>query len=72
MSLSDCIHCWDTPCTCGWEYRNWSVDALEKHVAMFNKVLFFKKQSSDAKFSKSFSDATTEDDRRFIVYMEKS
>jgi hypothetical protein len=22
MSLSDCEKCWDTPCTCGWEYRN--------------------------------------------------
>lgn len=24
MSLSDCIKCWNTPCECGWEYRNWS------------------------------------------------
>ncbi len=23
MSMSDCIKCWDTPCTCGYEYRNW-------------------------------------------------
>jgi len=21
--LSDCDKCWDTPCTCGWEYRKW-------------------------------------------------
>ena len=21
MSLSDCPKCWDTPCTCGYEYR---------------------------------------------------
>ena len=24
MALSDCEKCWDTPCTCGWAYRNWS------------------------------------------------
>ncbi len=24
MSLSDCIKCWSTPCTCGFDYRNWS------------------------------------------------
>ena len=23
MSLSDCPKCWDTPCTCGHEYRDW-------------------------------------------------
>jgi len=22
MSMSDCIKCWDTPCTCGYDYRN--------------------------------------------------
>ncbi|WP_300102549.1 hypothetical protein [Flavobacterium sp.] len=21
MSLSDCIMCWNTPCSCGYEYR---------------------------------------------------
>jgi len=21
MALSDCEQCWDTPCTCGWQYR---------------------------------------------------
>lgn len=28
MALSDCIKCWDTPCTCGhdWEFR--SVDYI--------------------------------------------
>lgn len=27
MSLSDCPRCWDTPCTCGYEYKNWSKEA---------------------------------------------
>lgn len=25
--MSDCKKCWDTPCSCGWEYRNWSKEA---------------------------------------------
>lgn len=24
MSLSDCPKCWNTPCNCGYEYRNYS------------------------------------------------
>lgn len=24
MSMSDCIKCWNTPCTCGYSYKNWS------------------------------------------------
>ena len=27
MSLSDCIHCWCTPCRCGFEYKDWTLDA---------------------------------------------
>lgn len=23
MSLGECPRCWDDPCTCGHEYRNW-------------------------------------------------
>ena len=21
MSMTDCEKCWETPCSCGWEYR---------------------------------------------------
>lgn len=24
MAMSDCEKCWDTPCTCGYEYRNYT------------------------------------------------
>ena len=24
MSLSDCLHCWETPCGCGYEYRKYT------------------------------------------------
>ena len=28
MSMSDCVKCWDTPCTCGHEYKDWKTDRL--------------------------------------------
>ena len=24
MSISDCFECYSTPCTCGYEYKDWS------------------------------------------------
>ena len=28
MSLSDCSECWDTPCTCGFEYKDYTDDEI--------------------------------------------
>ncbi len=22
MGISDCVKCWNTPCTCGWDYKD--------------------------------------------------
>lgn len=33
MSLSSCEKCWDTPCECGWEYRNWTKERREKFAS---------------------------------------
>lgn len=33
MALSDCVKCWDTPCTCGWHWRNWSKAGRIKFAA---------------------------------------
>lgn len=30
--LSDCDKCWDTPCTCGWEYRDYGIEHLSKFI----------------------------------------
>jgi hypothetical protein len=39
MSLSDCPKCWDTPCQCGWEYKNISSDNFAQHIA---KILQYR------------------------------
>ena len=33
MSMSDCIKCWDTPCTCGFDYRYMTIEARIKLAA---------------------------------------
>lgn len=39
MALSDCVKCWETPCRCGHDYRNWSEKALLEQIEMLKKVL---------------------------------
>jgi hypothetical protein len=31
--LSDCSKCWDTPCTCGWDYKGYTIEGLSSHLA---------------------------------------
>lgn len=66
MSLSDCAKCWDTPCTCGWDYRDWSVKGIHKHINMLNKVLEFKELYPDAKFS---GDERVVNEKAFMDHM---
>ncbi len=33
MSLSNCEKCWETPCVCGWQYRNYTLTARLKLAA---------------------------------------
>lgn len=42
MSMSDCIKCWETPCCCGHEYKDWSILRLDEQIAMLQKVLAAK------------------------------
>lgn len=43
MALSDCPKCWNTPCDCGYDYKDWSVEALEKMASMFNGLISEKR-----------------------------
>lgn len=39
MSMSDCEKCWDTPCTCGWDYRKYSKEHLIEMRDMFQQLI---------------------------------
>jgi len=32
MALSDCEKCWDTPCHCGWQYRDKPTTSMTKWI----------------------------------------
>jgi len=32
--MLDCVKCWNTPCTCGYDYRNWSKDFRIKQASV--------------------------------------
>ena len=33
MAMSDCGRCWDTPCSCGWSFKNYTIETLAKYLA---------------------------------------
>lgn len=39
MSLSSCEKCWDDLCTCGWEYRRWTDEAIAAQRDMLQGIL---------------------------------
>jgi len=38
MALSDCIKCWQTPCECGYEYREWSWERINEFISTIVKA----------------------------------
>lgn len=42
MALSDCVRCWNTPCTCGWGWRLYTRKARIETILMLVKTLFQK------------------------------
>jgi hypothetical protein len=34
MGMSDCEYCWETPCVCGYDYRDMTQESLEKIAAV--------------------------------------
>ena len=53
MSMSDCERCWNTPCSCGWDYIGWSKQSIELHIKMLTNILSltiqFKNNKEDIK-----------------------
>ena len=42
MGMSDCIKCWDTPCTCGYQYESWSIDKLHREIRIMQDIVLKK------------------------------
>jgi hypothetical protein len=48
MSLSDCPKCWNIPCTCGYEYEDWSIERLQELIDILQQVIKEKDKHKDS------------------------
>lgn len=57
MALSDCPKCWDTPCTCGYMYKDWTDEKISDFVGnILSGVTYYKSidnEDKDVKFLKT-------------------
>jgi len=70
VAMSDCGKCYNTPCTCGWRYRNWSMENLHKLSMVITYVRNFKRMNPDAIFSTFDHNPMTEDDKKLLEYFK--
>lgn len=47
MALSDCVMCWDTPCTCGYQYLRWTNESLKDFTKTLSMVIKFKESNPE-------------------------
>lgn len=52
MGMSDCAVCWETPCSCGNEYKDWTVDRIKSQIEMLTNLLKEKESKSNEKKDK--------------------
>jgi len=70
MSLSDCIKCWDTPCECGWDYRDWTTGRLIEFRTMIETIIRYKINHPNAKFSNLSGKEETQDDKDLMEHVK--
>ena len=42
-----CPMCYDSPCICGYDYKDWTVRAIEEQIEMLKKILEIKKMEGE-------------------------
>ncbi len=44
MAMSDCVQCWETPCMCGHDYKDWDEKKLKELIRVLNQQLESRKK----------------------------
>jgi len=60
MSLSACEKCWETPCVCGYAYRNYSI---QERIRLAAAVLGTTTAKLEEQFEKLFVEPAREEER---------
>ena len=47
--MGSCEKCWDHYCTCGYQYRDWTVERLNQHIQMLWNVMWEKLMEREKK-----------------------
>jgi hypothetical protein len=45
--MSDCGKCWETPCICGYSYRNYSMERLIEMRDLFQRLIDVRNQRDE-------------------------
>ena len=64
MGLAGCPKCWDALCCCGFEYRSWSIEELRGQIRILEKIIKFKEENPNVRFSLRYPDIESE--KRFM------
>ncbi len=68
MSLSDCPECWNTPCSCGYEYKGWSNADIVHLMLVLSKELSTRDLSIPDPCSKNVAAPRIVEDEEKIVH----
>jgi hypothetical protein len=71
MALSDCPKCWNTPCNCGWEWKDYTIPSLNWYIKMLSAIKEYKMTHLGATFSWYCEDEETKDDQEIMKKLNK-